>query len=104
MRHKRRSFLIGAAGAASVLAISRLAFAQVGAPLSESDPQAVALGYKVDVKEVDKTKFPKYAAGQTCSNCQLYQAKPVDVSGPCTLFQNKLVRSQGWCSAWVKKA
>ena len=104
MHHKRRTFLIGAAGAASALAASRLTFAQVGTPLAESDPQARALGYKTDATQADKVKFPKYAAGQTCGSCQLYQGKPADANGPCPLFQNKLVASKGWCSAWVKKA
>lgn len=103
MQHKRRTFLMGAAGAASALAVSRLTSAQAGTPLSESDPQAQALGYKTDATKADKVKFPKYAAGQTCSGCQLYQGKPTDATGPCPLFQNKLVASKGWCSAWVKK-
>ena len=104
MQRNRRTFLIGAVGAASALAVSRIAVSQGGAPLSESDPQAAALGYKADAKQADKAKFPKYAAGQTCVNCQLYQGKPADAAGPCTLFQNKLVAARGWCSAWVKKA
>ncbi len=104
MQHKRRTFLIGAAGAASALATSRFAFAQGGAPLSESDPQAMALGYKIDATKADKAKFPKYAPGQMCSTCQLYQGKPGDAAGPCPLFQNKRVAAKGWCSAWVKKA
>jgi len=103
MQHKRRTFLIGAAGAASALAASRFTFAQGGTSLSESDPQAQALGYKADATKADKAKFPKYAAGQTCSTCQLYQGKPTDAAGPCPLYQNKLVASKGWCSAWVKK-
>jgi len=103
MQHKRRTFLIGAAGAASALAASRFTFAQGGTPLSESAPQAQALGYKADATKADKAKFPKYAAGQTCSTCQLYQGKPTDAAGPCPLYQNKLVASKGWCSAWVKK-
>ena len=104
MQHERRTFLMRVAGAAAALAASRLAFAQVGTPLSESDPQAQALGYKTDATKADKVKFPKYSAGQTCSSCQLYQGKPTDATGPCPLFQNKLVAAKGWCSAWVKKA
>jgi len=104
MQHKRRTFLMRVAGAASAVAASRLSFAQVGTPLSESDPQAQALGYKTDALKADKVRFAKYAAGQTCSSCQLYQGKPTDATGPCPLFQSKLVASKGWCSAWVKKA
>ena len=104
MQHKRRTFLIGAAGAASALAASRFAFAQAGTPLSESDPQAQALGYKADATKADKTKFPKYAAGQTCSTCQLYQGKPTDTTGPCPLFQNDPFAAKGCCSASATKA
>lgn len=104
MKHSRRTFLISATGAASALAAARFAFAQGSAPLLESDPQAQALGYKTDATKADKAKFPKYAAGQMCGNCQLYQGKPADATGPCSLFPNKLVASKGWCSAWVKKA
>ena len=82
MQYKRRTFLMGAAGAASALAVSRLTFAQAGTPLSESDPQAQALGYKTDAMKADRVKFPKYAAGQTCGGCQLYQGKPTDATGP----------------------
>ncbi len=91
-------------GAASALAVSRAAFAASGVPLSETDPQAQALGYKADAASVEKAKYPKYAAGQSCANCQLYQGKASDPSGPCSLFAGKVVQAKGWCSAWVKKA
>ena len=104
MNNRRRTFLIGAVGTASALAASRMTLAQVGAPLSENDPQAQALGYKTDAAKADRVKFPKYALGQTCSTCQLFQGKPGDTTGPCPIFQNRLVASKGWCSAWVKKA
>ncbi|HEY4037883.1 MAG TPA: high-potential iron-sulfur protein [Burkholderiaceae bacterium] len=104
MQHKRRTFLIDAAGAASALAASRLAFAQPGTPLSATDPMAVALGFTTDATKADKAKFTNWAADHTCSNCQLYLGKPGDASGPCSLFQQKLVSAKGWCSAWAKKA
>ena len=104
MHHKRRTFLMRSVGAASALAASRLAFAQTGAPVLETEPQAQALGYKADATKADKVKFPKYVAGQMCGNCQLYAGKPIDATGPCPIFQNKLVAAKGWCSAWVKKA
>ena len=104
MKHNRRAFLIHSAGTLSALAMAPAVLAQGPAPLSEADAQAAALGYKADATKVDKAKFPKYAAGQSCGDCQLYQGKAADASGPCTLFPNKLVASKGWCSAWVKKA
>ena len=98
----RREFisLVGLAG--SAIAANR-AWAQ-GAMLDESDAQAAALGYKADASKVDKTKFPKYADGQICGNCVLYQGKAGDAAGACTLFPGKQVAAKGWCSAWVKKA
>lgn len=105
MEHKRRTFLINAAGAASALAASRLAIAQGGrAPLSESEPMAQALGFRTDATKADTAKYPNYAPGQMCSGCQLYSGEPGDATGPCSLFQNKIVPAKGWCSAWVKKA
>lgn len=74
------------------------------ADVDPKDPQAVALGYVADATKADKAKFPKYAGGQDCANCQLYQGKAGDPSGPCPLFGGKSVPAKGWCSAWVKKA
>ncbi|MEO6279272.1 high-potential iron-sulfur protein [Roseateles sp.] len=74
------------------------------ADVDPKDPQAAALGYVTDATKADKAKFPKYAAGQLCSNCQLYQGKPGEASGPCALFGVKSVAAKGWCSAYVKKA
>lgn len=102
MTHPRRTFLLHAAGAASTLLLARVADAQAAA-LPETDPQAVALGYKADATKADKAKFPKYAPGQMCGTCQLYQGKPTDATGPCPIFGNRLVAAKGWCSAWVKK-
>ena len=74
------------------------------ADVDPKDPQAIALGYVADASKVDKVKFPRYAAGQDCATCQLYQAKPTDASGPCPLFAGKTVAAKGWCSAYAKKA
>jgi hypothetical protein len=50
-----------------------------GPKLNESDPQAVALGYKDDTTKVDAKKYPKHAPDQKCSNCQLFQGKATDI-------------------------
>ena len=65
----RREFLVQAGLAGVALAATNVQ-AQ-GAMVGESDPQATALGYKADATKVDKTKFPKYAAGQQCAGCAL---------------------------------
>jgi len=68
------------------------------------DPQALALGYVADASRVDAAKFKTYAAGNSCSNCGLYQGKAGEAAGGCPLFSGKQVAAKGWCSAWVKKA
>ncbi|MEK8031301.1 high-potential iron-sulfur protein [Ideonella sp. DXS29W] len=75
-----------------------------GPVLDPKDAQAVSLGYVVDAAQVNKTKYPKYAGGQACSNCQLYQGAAGSAQGPCPIYQNRQVAAKGWCSAWVKKA
>ena len=100
----RRSFIqiVPLAGALALCARGALAAGE--APVDEKDPQAAALGYVVDAAKADKAKFAKYAAGQNCAGCQLYQGKPADAQGPCPLFAGKQVAGKGWCSAWAKKA
>ena len=90
-------------GLGSIAVVASRAWAALVA-LTEADPQAVALGYVLDTKKVDKAKYTKYAEGQHCSTCALYQGKPGDASGPCPLYAGKSVQATAWCSAWNKKA
>jgi hypothetical protein len=97
----RRVFMMQVATAATAtLAVSQ---ASAQAMLDEKDPQAVGLSYKADATKVDKAKNPKFAAGNNCANCALFQAKAGAASGGCPLFGTKQVAAKGWCSAWVKK-
>jgi hypothetical protein len=73
------------------------------AELDEKDPLAVGLGYRANATKVDKAKQPKYAEGQKCSTCALYQGKAGEAVGPCPLFAGKPVNANGWCSAYAKK-
>lgn len=98
--HPRRTFILSVVATSATLATSR-SFAQ--ATLSEKDPQAQALGYVSDATKADTKKYPKYAAGQACGSCALYQGKPGDAAGNCPLFAGKQVSVKGWCSAWAKK-
>lgn len=100
MNTTRRTFLITLAAGGSLLATA----AHGQSKLDEKDPQAIALGYVAEASKVDTKKFPKYAAGQKCSNCSLYQGKTTDIAGGCPLFGAKQVAGKGWCSAWAKKA
>jgi formylmethanofuran:tetrahydromethanopterin formyltransferase len=96
----RRVFLMTLAASGAALATS----AQAQALVDEKDGQAAALGYVAEAKRVDVKKYPKFAAGQNCTNCALYQGKATDKAGGCPLFGAKQVAGAGWCSAWAKKA
>ena len=98
----RRKFLLAASIMASGAVVGRSVLAQA-ARIEESDPQATALGYVHSAAKVDKAKYPKFAAGQNCANCALYQGKASDAWGGCAIFGNKQVNGKGWCGAWVKK-
>ena len=97
---QRRVFLMTVAAPSA--ALGTLAHAQ--AMVDEKDAQAAALGYVADAKRVDTKKYPKFVAGQNCTNCALYQGKPSDKAAGCPLFAGKQVAGPGWCSAWAKKA
>lgn len=100
----RRSFIqiLPLAGALALGA--RAALAADAPAVDPKDPQAAALGFVTDATKADKAKFPKYAAGQTCSSCQLFQGKAGDASGGCAIFAGKKVPAKGWCGAYTKKA
>lgn len=90
---------------AGALALCGQAAVAADAPkVDPKEPQAAALGYVVDASKADKAKFPKYAAGQACGGCQLYQGKAGDAAGGCAIFAGKQVSAKGWCSAFTKKA
>ena len=96
----RRVFLMTLAASSAAL----VATAQAQAMVAETDAQAAALGYVADAPRADVKKFPKFAAGQNCASCALYQGKAADKAGGCPLFSGKQVAGAGWCSAWAKKA
>ena len=100
----RRSFIqiLPLAGALALCA--KGAMAADPTAVDPKDPQAAALGYVTDATKADKVKFPKYAAGQACNGCQLYQGKAGDANGGCAIFAGKKVSAKAWCSAFTKKA
>lgn len=99
MNNTRRAFFMTLAAGGSLLAT----VAHSQAQLNEKDPQAAALGYVAEATKTDVKKYPKYAAGQACNNCALYQGKSSDALGGCPLFAGKQVAGKGWCNAWAKK-
>ena len=71
------------------------------AKLSVTDPAAVALGYVENAAQVNAKKYPSYVKGSTCENCLQLQGKSGDAYRPCTLFKDKVVSANGWCSGWT---
>lgn len=106
----RRQFMIqvstgtGAVACGSVFAAETVKVTELG----ENEPTAKALGYIVDATKTDKKKYPKYATGQNCTTCALFQPKTGDKKGVtvggCPLFAGKQVSVTAWCSAYAKKA
>jgi len=99
----RRQIIKGALlGAVGVPALSPTLVNAAPVALTESDPTAQALGYHVDAKKVEVSKFPTYKPNQSCSNCVQLQAGTGNERG-CNLFPGKLVNVGGWCKVWVQK-
>jgi hypothetical protein len=103
MSFSRRAFIETSVIVIAAVGVSPVALADSAAMLSESDPTAVGLGYKANASTVDKAKFPQYAAGDSCSNCALYQGAAGASSGPCLIFAGKMVSATGWCASYTKK-
>ena len=105
MTTSRRFFVIQSLTGVGVLATLTAAqnvMAQVA--VNETDPQAVALGYRSDSSKADVKKYPSYDTSQRCGSCVLFQGKSTEATGNCPIFGNKQVSAKAWCSAWVKKA
>jgi outer membrane murein-binding lipoprotein Lpp len=100
--NRRRFIRLTAVGAALPIAGSLIgaAHAQAGTKVSETNPQAAALQYRVDATKAPARKDPTHF----CDNCALYTGKPGAAEGPCSLFAGGLVAAKGWCTAWAKKA
>lgn len=109
-RINRRNFLkLGMKAGGGALALGAIPIHLSAADeVTEEEPLAQAMGYKIDASTVDTTKFPKRAgeegAKQLCSNCALYAGTADDAMAPCSIFQNRLVHAAGWCNAWVAKS
>lgn len=103
MTTTRREFIVASLGSAVGLCAALAAShdARADDKLSESDPAAKAVGYVTVAAKADKARFPDFKAGQTCSNCSLFQGNPADAWGGCTLFGTKQVAGGGWCSSYT---
>jgi hypothetical protein len=105
MKINRRTFAIQSMlGTAALVAVDLSQAQAQAALLVETSPQASALGYKADASKIESAHQPKYAAGQKCASCQMFNAKqPSPAPGACAIFPGKLVSGEGWCNAFVPK-
>jgi hypothetical protein len=71
--------------------------------VSPRDPLAQSLGYSESASSVDRSRFPTYKQGQTCSTCRFYQGSLGAQYGPCQIFSNKTVSSIGWCVSFGRR-
>ena len=67
------------------------------------DAVATAIGYVADSSKVDAKANPTFKKGQNCSSCALF-TKSNDGWGKCQMIQSGLVRTNGWCRSYNKKA
>jgi hypothetical protein len=105
MNLSRRGFLRQGLGVALATALAPLPTkAEPPAQVSESDPQAQALGYHADSAQVDAARFPRHQPSQACAGCALFQGDREASAGPCALFPNRQVATAGWCSAWTPRS
>lgn len=104
-RFTRRDILRGTAAAAGMIPLVHLGTSRAWAAeqLDPNDPTAQALKYAEDASTATRPdKAGVAGADQECGNCALYTA-PGDGSGPCALFQGRIVPEGAWCSAWAPK-
>ncbi len=110
----RRRFIAATTGGLAVIPALNVLGQEPAPRLEESDPTAMAFGYKHDAAAVDTARFPKRATeeGKTqfCDNCLHYKnAEEVDGWAPCAIFvipgtnppRYKGVAAKGWCNVWV---
>ena len=93
----RRTFVLKAIAGSSAFTCSGLLLAEEE-KVTELDPYAKSMGFRLDTNNVDKVRYPRHdAATQQCSKCQLYSGKPGDAYGPCSFYGGRLVSPNGWC-------
>jgi hypothetical protein len=101
-RHLLQAAAAGLVAVPAAMLVARSASAAEA--LSVDDPAAKSLGYVTDASKVVAKSNPTYKPGQMCANCIQFKGKAGAADGPCVIFQNKLVKSKGWCKVWVQAA
>ena len=99
MQHRsRRTFILEVVATSSALALNRAFAAEESTEkVTEADPYAKSMGFKIGTNQVDQAKYPRHDATQHCAVCQLYSGKQGDALGPCSFYGGRLVAPTGWC-------
>jgi hypothetical protein len=88
--------LTGATFATQVSASEKkMKAAAPGEKLSEADSYPKSMGFKLESKNVDKTRYPRHTTEQYCSRCQLYEGNATE--GECSFYGGRIVPATGWC-------
>lgn len=96
MNTNRRRFMIKAvASLAAASVLPQVAHATTE-KLTEADPYAKSMGFRLNSADVDKAKYKRWVAGQQCSKCQLWGGKAGDEYGECSFFE-RYTPAGGWC-------
>jgi hypothetical protein len=96
----RRVFMLQVLAAASAAVVTSVNAAdeESNVKLTETDPYAKSMGFKLDTTQVDQAKYPRHdAATQQCSKCQLFSPKAGEPIGNCSFYGGRLVPEGGWC-------
>lgn len=99
-------------GVGAFLALPLLRFRQglawaAGKVVDKTHALYVPMAYVEDAKEAEKRKkageqqFQKYAKGQDCKACIFYKGDAKQ--GPCTIFQDDIVKAKAWCMSFAPK-
>ncbi|MEQ8262930.1 high-potential iron-sulfur protein [Pseudohaliea sp.] len=70
--------------------------------VDEASAKAKQLAYVHDASTVSPGAQPRYAEGQQCANCALYQGGSAEW-GACPLFNGQQVKRTGWCNAYAPR-
>lgn len=97
----RRAFIVTSMVSGAAALCAGRARAQL-TRADESEPKALAVGYRHDSSTVDQNRYPKHQPGQRCEGCLAFYPSDdeADEWGECDLMSDRLVNKRGWCSSF----
>lgn len=100
LKISRRKFLYFPIGVLSFALVNSRQAQSSAQALSESNPQAISLGYKINAASIDRLRWTQFIPGQSCGRCISYQGAPGSSQGPCNILGGQVVIALGWCSLY----